>query len=418
MRAQPAAALPAEIANAPHFIASLSAYAVDLVLRRKERQAARARLVAAEYLLDLAERRLFRQLGYSSVMHYGTQALGLAPREVWERLRMARALKALPRVVGAIRRGQLSWSKARELVRVATPETEAAWLERAERLSCRELEAAAAAETPAEAQPASLSRYSCRFLAANTVRVTVDLTSEQFALLDQALVAIRQRLGTEDTADALELITRAYLARVGEEVPALRQHIVVHRCRACRTEWRETSKGSIPAGASATAPTDLIEVDDPEEQENPEEQNEENQGRVKKKVEETATAEVATAAAAAEEVKKAEEMKKEQAAENGPLDESRGTSHVETLRSRYVPRAVLRNVRWRDEGRCQVPGCLNGRWSQLHHIRFFSRGGGQRTRNLLTLCTQHHRQIHDGHLVLRAGDAEGHRFTDRRGRGL
>jgi hypothetical protein len=81
-----------------------------------------------------------------------------------------------------------------------------------------------------------------------------------------------------------------------------------------------------------------------------------------------------------------------------------------------VPRDVLRKIRWRDEGRCQVPGCLNGRWSQLHHVRFFSRGGRQRTRNLLTLCTAHHRQLHDGHLVLRAGDAEHHRFTDTRGR--
>jgi hypothetical protein len=376
MSAAPAGSLPPAIRNARGFVPSLSAFAVDCLLRRSERQAAAARLLAAQYLLDLAERRLFRELGYSSVMHYGTHALGLAPREVWERVRMARALQVLPGVVRAIRQGRLSWSKARELVRVATPETEAAWLARAARLSCRELEAAAAAHAPVEPAPAAASRYSCRFIAANTVRVTVDLTHEQFALLDQALAAIRQRLGTEDTADALELITRAYLARVGEDVPALRQHIVVHRCRACRTEWRETSKGSIPAAASSTAPTELVEVDDDEE-------------------------------AAAEETK----------AERKPAGGIVGSSHVETPRSRYVPRGVLWNVRWRDEGRCQVPGCLNGRWSQLHHIQFFSRGGRQQTRNLLTLCTQHHRQIHEGHLLLR-GDAERHGFTDRRGQAL
>jgi hypothetical protein len=34
-----------------------------------------------------------------------------------------------------------------------------------------------------------------------------------------------------DEADGLKLIARAYLARVGEEEPALRQQIVVHRCR-------------------------------------------------------------------------------------------------------------------------------------------------------------------------------------------
>ena len=166
-------------------------------------------------------------------------------------------------------------------------------------------------------------------------------------------------------ADAFELIAQAYLARVGEEVPALRQQIVVHRCRECRQEWRETSKGRVPVRVSEREATDVVEVDDPEEER-----------------------------------------------------ELARTTHVGSRRSRYVPRSVVTKVRWRDEGRCQVPGCLNGRWSQLHHIRFFSRGGRHRTRNLLTLCTQHHRQLHDGHVVLRAGDAEGHRFTDSRGRRL
>ena len=362
MRAAAPVALPTEIARADRFIPSLSAYAVDHVLRRNERRAARARLVAAEYLTDLAERGLFRELGYSSVMHYGTHALGLLPREVWDRLRVARALRELGAIRTALLRGRLSWSKVREIIRVATPETESAWLDRAERLSCRELEAAVGASGTAEGD--KLSRYVCRFLDGGTVRVTVDLAPEQFALLDQALGTIRQHLGTEDVADALELVLRAYLARIGDEQPALRQRIVVHRCRECRQEWRQTSRGRLPARAYGNEPTDVVEVDEPEEERE--------------------------------------------------LDRS---SHVGT-RTRYVPRAVLKKVRLRDEGRCQVPGCLNGRWSQLHHIRFFSRGGRQRTRNLLTLCTQHHRQVHDGHLVLRAGDAEGHHFMDRYGRRL
>jgi hypothetical protein len=362
MPAASAAALPTELANATEFVPSLSAYAVDLVLRRHERQAAHARLLAAEYLLDLAERRLFRELGYSSVMHYGTHAVGLSPQAVWDRLRVARALRELPAVRDALRDGRLSWSKVREVIRVATPATEHEWVARAERLSCRELEAAAAAQTPDDGQ-APASRYACRFVNERTVRVTVDLTPEQFALLDQAIGAIRQQLGTEDAADALELIARAYLARVGEELPTLRQQIVVHRCRQCRQEWRETSKGQVPARASGREPTVVVEVDDPEEER-----------------------------------------------------QLHRSFHVKSRRSRYVPRGVQRNVRWRDERRCQVPGCLNGRWTQLHHIKFFARGGRQRTRNLLTLCTQHHRQLHDGHLVLQAGDAEQHRFWDRHGR--
>jgi hypothetical protein len=226
-----------------------------------------------------------------------------------------------------------------------------------------------AAESPTEERRAGATQLVCRFVDPRTVRVTVELTPDQFALLDQAIGAIGKELGTEDAADALELIARAYLARVGEDRPPLRQQIVVHRCRECRQEWRETSKGRVPARLSENESTDLVEVDDPEE---------------------------------------------ERELDEGAHVGSRGAATL----SRHIPRSVVQKVRWRDEGRCQVPGCLNGRWSQLHHVRFFSRGGGHRTRNLLTLCTQHHRQLHDGHLVLRAGDAEGHRFTDRRGREL
>jgi hypothetical protein len=71
-------------------------------------------------------------------------------------------------------------------------------------------------------------------------------------------------LGTEDAADTLEL--RAYLAGMGEERPALRQQVVVHRCREYRQEWRDMSKGRVPARVSEQEPTEVVEVDDPEEE--------------------------------------------------------------------------------------------------------------------------------------------------------
>jgi len=79
MRAASGAALPSETAKADRFNPPLPASAVDMLLRCKELQPARARLFAAEYLLEMHERRLFRQLGYSSVMHYGAHALGPVP---------------------------------------------------------------------------------------------------------------------------------------------------------------------------------------------------------------------------------------------------------------------------------------------------------------------------------------------------
>jgi hypothetical protein len=75
---------------------------------------------------------------------YGSFAQYYKPRTTQEKLRVAEALEALPRLVRALEAGALSWCAARELTRVALPETEAAWL------------------APPEARPSASSRRSWR----------------------------------------------------------------------------------------------------------------------------------------------------------------------------------------------------------------------------------------------------------------
>ena len=53
---------------------------------------------------------------------------------------MGRRLPDLPYVSATLEAGNLDWTKARELVRVVTPETEEAWVQRATTVSCRVLE--------------------------------------------------------------------------------------------------------------------------------------------------------------------------------------------------------------------------------------------------------------------------------------
>src|SRR5437879_6357768 len=50
--------------------------------------------------------------------------VGLDPRAARERVRVARALGALPGLAEALARGELSYAKVRALTRVATPDTE------------------------------------------------------------------------------------------------------------------------------------------------------------------------------------------------------------------------------------------------------------------------------------------------------
>src|SRR5215510_12661881 len=62
--------------------------------------------------------------GFRSCAHWLCWRVGLDLGAARERVRVARALGSLPRLAGALARGELSYAKVRALTRVATPETE------------------------------------------------------------------------------------------------------------------------------------------------------------------------------------------------------------------------------------------------------------------------------------------------------
>ncbi len=62
--------------------------------------------------------------GFRSGAAWLTWRVGLSPCAAREHVRVARALGTLPLLAQALARGELSYSKVRELTRVATPETE------------------------------------------------------------------------------------------------------------------------------------------------------------------------------------------------------------------------------------------------------------------------------------------------------
>src|SRR6266508_6765999 len=62
--------------------------------------------------------------GFRSCAHWLSWRVGLDLGAAREKVRVARALGALPRLAGALARGELSYAKVRAVTRVATPETE------------------------------------------------------------------------------------------------------------------------------------------------------------------------------------------------------------------------------------------------------------------------------------------------------
>jgi hypothetical protein len=65
-------------------------------------------------------------------------------------------------------------------------------------------------------------------------------------------------------------------------------------------------------------------------------------------------------------------------------------------RTRTIPPALTRALDVRDAGRCRFPGCNHRRFLDRHHIEHWSRNGETKLDNLLTLCSAHHRLVHEG----------------------
>jgi hypothetical protein len=61
----------------------------------------------------------------------------------------------------------------------------------------------------------------------------------------------------------------------------------------------------------------------------------------------------------------------------------------------------------RDRGRCRFPGC-HRRGADLHHARWWSKGGGTDISNGFLACPRHHTMLHAGYEA--DGDAN-HRIT-------
>jgi hypothetical protein len=100
------------------------------------------------YLEEVETRQLYLKYGFASTVDYARERLGFEERKTRSLVKMAERFEELPRLEKAFRRGDIPWTKAREVVKVATPETEADWLVRCQTMSNRQLEQEVKREQP------------------------------------------------------------------------------------------------------------------------------------------------------------------------------------------------------------------------------------------------------------------------------
>ncbi len=395
-----------------------------------------AHAAALEYrlLVMIAEfdrRRGWERSGYSDCADWLVMHTGMSRITARERVRMARALEGLPKISETMARGELSYSKVRALVRVATPENEDELLPMARESTANRLEREVSRFREIEQWGdlgAEARRHLRRYLKVadgpdGMVRIRGEVPPEVGALLMKVLDALVDELfrgnlewsadggtwgvATDDVtpdqrrADALLLLADRAMAMAGGGVGDPAESVrdaggatgdnPAGSREGARLRDRPRSNGTVgPESASAESPappcgciprspsaeryTVLVHVDY-----------------------ETLVGKTPGRADLEGRMPVSPDTVRRLSCDGSVVRVVRG-SESEVLdvgrKTRVVPPAIRRALRARDGG-CRFPGC-DARYVDAHHIKHWADGGTTALGNLVLLCPTHHRGVHEG----------------------
>jgi Domain of unknown function (DUF222)/HNH endonuclease len=312
---------------------------------------------------EFDERGGYLKWGFASCAEWLHWRCDLSLNAARERVRVAHALKSLPRMSAAFASGKLSYSKVRALTRVAGPGNEAALLAYAMTTSAARVEERCRQMRNVEPHSIEDARrmHEQRSLRVwrdaerGTLTVTVELPLEQGELLCRALDKAVEEQGGEGPefaevswqarqADALVSIARQSL-RGGVASPSSNAdcyQVMIHVDRTAPTESRGRSDLPIETVRRLSCDGSLVAIAD--------------------------------------------------GANGEPLSVGR--------KQRTVSAAIKRAL-WARDGGCAFPGCTHTRFVDAHHVRHWSQGGETSLENTMLLCEQHHRLVHEGGYAIR-----------------
>ena len=319
------------------------------------------------------------QHGMASCAQWLSWQCGIGSVAAREKVRTARALESLPKIQAAFGEGRLSYSKVRALTRVATAATEetllhialngtAAHVER----TVRGFRRVQRENERNEAEAMHERRYlDCRRESDGSVRLQARLAPEVGETLLKALEVAEAQLDeqagdaqvaesaapdgasaetpprstSQQRADALEHIVQWFLAAGASHSAAGAHELVVHIAHDALRDVPESSGAAFDNGHSVAVETARRLGCD--------------------------------------------------GALLGVVEGAKGEPLAVGRRTRAVPPAIRRALRLHNGG-CRFPGCDRSRFVQAHHIWHWADGGETALVNLVTLCSFHHRQVHEG----------------------
>jgi hypothetical protein len=328
---------------------------------------------------------------------------GITGREAREFLRVAEALQELPETRAAFARGELTFTKVRALTRVATSSSEESLLELAGALTASQFERALRA---------------FRRVAAEDARDAHALEYVDYYLDEEGTLFLRARLAAEDgmlLIKALEAARERVFERRREARAAANEPQADARARGQAEGEADTDGAAFdpPRPARVEALIDLAEASLAAP-------NEPRGARARVVVHVDAAA-LCTDGRGRSELEDGPLISPATARRLGCDAEvvaqiERDGLPVSVGRSRRtVPPALRRLLEARDGHACCFPGCESRRHLQAHHRTHWAHGGETSLENLVLLCYQHHRLVHEGGYTVEGDGEMGIRFRNRYG---
>jgi hypothetical protein len=316
-----------------------------------------SQLLAA--VVELDRRKAWRVDGATSMVAWLVQQCGVAAATAREWVTAATKLKELPKISDALSQGKLSFDQVKPLVEVAKPETDAKLAEQATHWSAKQVrELAIAARQQSDEQ--ATSSFTRRFLRFDDRRRMLAgvLPEDQYAVVKGSLVARASR-------------------RLKERAP-FDQRMADALVALCKRDGagKQSQDGDAAAragGMSRNRPTVVVHAD----------------------------FEFLAGGDGGAELDVLGPLSREAArriACDAKVLVSADTPSGQSLnlgRTRRDPSDAQRiEIRRRDKG-CRFPGCTHTEFTDVHHVLHWTNGGATDLSNLVELCDQHHRFVHE-----------------------
>jgi len=317
-----------------------------------------ARHCAVLWFGEIMQRKLYRELGFSTMHAYAVEELGFSLTRAGDFMRLAGKLSELPVLKQEMAAGRLGYTKAREIAAVANSSNEKEWVQEAQTKTRRELvatvkraKAVAKQQTNPDQGELMPRPIAAEPAATQTVHVGFDLTPGQYARYEALLAKIAHRGSKAQLLlEAVETLLAAEHNNISNETSTPRgvisgrpnhaPHTQIHilQCPDCAGKSVQTPRGELQLTKAESAAADCD-----------------------------------------------------------------ATIHKPGKRNTStIPPKTRREILARDRHQCRRKGCHHTRYLHIHHIIPRARGGTNDTGNLVTLCAGCHDLWHQKGGELRA----------------